>query len=124
MPGNRRHIPPEHKELVITMAATLSVRSIAHATGISERTVRRILQTWRETGEVCQRPYVDGRPRLLSMFNFLVLESLISRTPDIYLAELRDALLNIRGIDVCEQTIANALLRRRYSRKKVRLSFS
>ncbi|KAI0338144.1 hypothetical protein BDW22DRAFT_1338441 [Trametopsis cervina] len=119
MPGNRRHIPPEQKELIIKLSAKLDIKTIAHSTEISERTIRRLLSLWRTTGKVTQDRYVDGRPRLLGMYDILYLESLISRTPDLYLSELRDALLRTRGVEVSEQSISNALRRRGYTRKKV-----
>ncbi|KAI0737060.1 hypothetical protein BC629DRAFT_1257965, partial [Irpex lacteus] len=107
--GNRRHIPQEQKQLVVMMSRTLDNRTIARATEISERTIRRILELWRNTGCVEQRPYVCGRPRVLSMVDVLFLEGLVEHTPDLYLSELRDRLLEMRGIAVSEQTIANAL---------------
>ncbi|KAH7907310.1 hypothetical protein BJ138DRAFT_1160468 [Hygrophoropsis aurantiaca] len=57
MPANRRYIHPAHKELLVTMSATMSSKQIARPTKISQRTVQRVLQLWKESGVVERQNY-------------------------------------------------------------------
>ncbi|KAH9028438.1 Homeodomain-like protein, partial [Lactarius deliciosus] len=107
--GNRRHIPKEQKWLIITMSAHLSNHDIAVATEISERTIRRVLKRWRETGDVICRPLQAGRPRELTSLEVSYLEGLITRSPDLYLTELKECLEETYGVGVDERTISNSL---------------
>ncbi|KAJ6571917.1 hypothetical protein B0H19DRAFT_935535 [Mycena capillaripes] len=119
MAGNRCHIPPAQKWLVITMATHGCMKgpAIHDATGISVRTIYCILSTWRSTGKVVRVPLELGRPRILTALDVSFLEGLVERTPDIYTFELQQALANVMGIEVDKKTIRNALLRRGYTRK-------
>ncbi|KAJ7278879.1 hypothetical protein C8J57DRAFT_1304899, partial [Mycena rebaudengoi] len=47
--GNRRHIPPEQKQLITTMANHLKPKAIAQITHMHQRTVYRTIETWRKT---------------------------------------------------------------------------
>ncbi|KAJ7108311.1 hypothetical protein C8R44DRAFT_636892 [Mycena epipterygia] len=120
MPGNRRHIPREQKQLVVIMANYKAPQEIADATQIHVRTVRRILQTWRTTGNCVRIPLELGRPRILTAFDVDFLEGLVLRTPDIYTFELQRALLLNTGLNVAKSTIRDAIIRRGYTRKTVR----
>lgn len=53
--------------LIVRMAYKLSVEDIHEYTGISERTIQRILENYRTFGTVARKPTgkVKGRPRLL-----------------------------------------------------------
>ncbi|KAJ6524183.1 Homeodomain-like protein, partial [Mycena capillaripes] len=118
-----RHIPRAQKQLVVIMKANGSPREqIAEATGFHIRTVDRILSTWRATGKVARVPLQLGRPRILTSLDVLFLEGLVERTPDIYLFELQNALAEATGLDVDKNTIRDALFRRGYTRKVVRIS--
>ncbi|KAI0266032.1 hypothetical protein BGY98DRAFT_926746 [Russula aff. rugulosa BPL654] len=75
-------------------------------TEISERTVRRTLATWQQTGQVTRKPLQDGRPRILTSLEVLYLESLVQQRPDIYLSELRDHLQQVYNVEVNEITIS------------------
>ncbi|KAI9069405.1 hypothetical protein FKP32DRAFT_1540582, partial [Trametes sanguinea] len=46
------------------------------------------------------------------------LEDRLEREPDLYLSEMRRVLRVARGVDVCENTIANALRRRGWTYKQ------
>ncbi|KAJ7870636.1 hypothetical protein B0H14DRAFT_2345581 [Mycena olivaceomarginata] len=123
MPGNRRHIPVDQKKLVVIMASNKKpkeIKEIADATGISVRTVQRILEKWRTTGNCVKIPLELGRPRILTALDVDFLEGLVLRTPDIYTFELQRALFLTTGLDVCKETIRVALIRRGYTRKTVR----
>ena len=52
----RRHIPKEHKEMALRMSQkNVSDKKIRRYTGISERSLRYLRKTYRETGEVVVR---------------------------------------------------------------------
>ena len=70
----RRHISKEAKEMALRMALDcgLSKIEIAEYTGIRPRTMRRLLQRYRETGEVVRKPVVSGRPRLMNALDATV----------------------------------------------------
>ena len=70
----RRHIPKEYKEIAIHMSLNegVSDKDIRRYTGISRRAMRRLRETYRETGEVVRTPLDDGRPRLLDALDAAV----------------------------------------------------
>ncbi|KIJ96353.1 hypothetical protein K443DRAFT_682372 [Laccaria amethystina LaAM-08-1] len=76
MPGNRRHIPKPVKEQLVYMSTRMRSSGIAHVTGISHRTVNRVLHPSRTTGSVIRVPYQAGRPRLLNALDASFLEGL------------------------------------------------
>ncbi|KAJ6505442.1 hypothetical protein C8R45DRAFT_817648 [Mycena sanguinolenta] len=117
--GNRCHIPAEHKQLFTTMANYLKPKQIATAAHVNVRTVQRVLKLWCTTGKHARIPLELGRPRILTQFDISYLEGLILRTPDIYLCELQQHLFESTGLAVTQNTIRNALLRRRYTRKRI-----
>ncbi|KAK7041106.1 hypothetical protein R3P38DRAFT_346857 [Favolaschia claudopus] len=84
MSGNRRHIPKEQKDLIVVMAHHKSATEIADETGISLRTVQRVLRKWRQTGSTVRIPIELGRPRILTALEVDYLEGLVLRTPDVY----------------------------------------
>lgn len=61
-----RHISKERKQIALQMSV-LGIRDpmICRYTGISERSLRYIRKTFRETGEVVRTPVCAGRPRVL-----------------------------------------------------------
>ncbi len=65
--GNFRFIPEEQKKLVLMMSLRgMANKDIASATGIADRTIRRLLRQWNQTGEVVKHPIQTGRPRIMS----------------------------------------------------------
>lgn len=72
MPSNRRYIHPAQKELIITMAHSMTLEDIADVTKISARTVRRVVRLWKQTGSVERKPVNPGRPRELDMADVVV----------------------------------------------------
>ncbi|KAJ7077936.1 hypothetical protein C8R44DRAFT_654861 [Mycena epipterygia] len=119
MPGNRRHIPLEQKQLFVVMANHKTPKEIAKVTNTSERTVQRVLQKWRTTGQCVRIPLELGRPRILTALDISFLEGLVLRTPDIYTFELQRALFVNTGLGIAKSTIRDALIRRGYTRKTV-----
>ena len=64
--SNRRHIHKAVKEQLVSMAARMKSRTIAHVTGVSQRTVNRVIRLKRLTGLFIRVPFAAGRPRLLN----------------------------------------------------------
>lgn len=130
--GNRQHIPIAIKELMITLQTTkgLKKRQVAELLDVDARTVRRVTKLEAETGSVVREPLVKGPQRLLngidcavrcvyfvfcdvytlsSCYTLQYLESLLERTPNLYLHELQKDLVLNRGIYVSCRTISRAL---------------
>lgn len=70
--SNFRVIPLAQKELICRLSLTLEPHRIAYHTGISARTVRRILRLWRLTGKAYKMALQMGRPRALTGFDISV----------------------------------------------------
>ncbi|KAF8957714.1 hypothetical protein BDZ97DRAFT_1669451 [Flammula alnicola] len=118
--GNRRHIPAAQKELLVTMSRNgMKPEEISRVTGTGFSTVKRVLRLHRTTGSVVKKPDIMGRPRLLNALDVAYLESCIERTPDIYISELQEELLEARGVEASDATIIRTLKRRGFVRKKV-----
>jgi len=60
--GNRQHIPPAIKELMVTLRARdrMKKAQIADLLDVSPRTVRRVTKLEAETGSVVWEPVVKG----------------------------------------------------------------
>lgn len=67
--GNYRFIHPEQKKLIVIMSATLSPSQISKHTGISKRTIYRVLEKWRQFGVVTLGTGAVGRPRELTHYD-------------------------------------------------------
>jgi hypothetical protein len=65
MPGNRRHIEPALKRLILNMALQpdMDQWNIRRLTGVSERTQRSLERC---TGNLVRTPIPMGRPRILT----------------------------------------------------------
>ncbi|KAG2034200.1 hypothetical protein BDR03DRAFT_870546 [Suillus americanus] len=85
-----RYISKERKQIALQMSL-LNIKdpAIYRYTGISERSMRYLRKTYRETGEVVRTPICTGRPRIF-------LEACIERQPDILLTEMQDQLVLLR----------------------------
>ena len=67
------HIPRERKEVALQMSVLgLQDRTIRRYTGVSERSMRYLRKTFRETGEVVRVPLCTGRPRILDSLDTTV----------------------------------------------------
>ncbi|KAG2038030.1 hypothetical protein BDR03DRAFT_862693, partial [Suillus americanus] len=89
-------------------------------TGISERSMRCIQKTYRETGEVVRTPALcAGQPCILDSLDVnvyyylfsvsLVCDFSIERQPDIFLAEMQDQLREICGVEASIATISRTI---------------
>ena len=70
----RRHISRECKDIALHMSLNekLSDKTIRRLTGISERAMKRLRRTFRETGELVRNPEFPGRPRFLDSLDACV----------------------------------------------------
>lgn len=69
-----RHISDELKEMALSMSLQgLSDHDIRDFTGISERSLKRVRSTFRDTGQVSRVPLATGRNRMLTPMEAKVL---------------------------------------------------
>ena len=70
----RRHIPKAVKDVALHMMneEALTDKLIHRYTGISVRSLKRLRQTYRETGETVRTPVCNGRPRDLDSLDTAV----------------------------------------------------
>lgn len=101
----------------------VSLDDILDCVGFSKRTFYRVLNLWRETGDVIKplhRHGLCGRPRLLVFDDLQYLLHLVHHRPDWFLDELADLLLENRFISIHFSTILRELARAGYSIKKLK----
>ncbi|KAI0746405.1 Homeodomain-like protein [Daedaleopsis nitida] len=117
----RRHISRELKELALRLSLhhRMSDKAIKSITGISIRTIKRLRQTYRQTGDLGWIPVSNGRPRALDGLDARFLEGCIERQPDAMLAELQTWLLEICNIQASLPTIERTLKRQGFTRKMI-----
>lgn len=97
-----------------------SVSEIAYLAQCSESTVYRVLQYFRDHGQVTNpTARTRCRPRLLSNADLEYLYSILLANPTLYLDELQDRLLLTRNVDISIATISRALHGLALSHKKV-----
>jgi transposase len=72
MTGNRRYISPDQKALITVMSAHLSSTDISEVTGISRRTVQRVIRLWKTTSKMVRKPLLGGRPLALNTVEIMV----------------------------------------------------
>ncbi|KAF8225460.1 hypothetical protein L208DRAFT_1408430 [Tricholoma matsutake] len=70
--GNCRYIHPAVNEQLFFMSCSLRSSKISRVTGVSERTVNRVLSLSRRTGSVARKPFPEGRPRVLNALDIAV----------------------------------------------------
>ena len=87
----------------------LTVMDISQQLCMSERTVRRYINMFKQTGEIEPRTQRRGPPKLLGDFEQLVLLRIILENTGIYLHEIQDKLLAMFGVTVSAATICRTL---------------
>ena len=93
----------------LSLARNQSSVDIAKELCVSERTVRRYLDMFWQTGEVEPVKYRHGPPRLLGDFEQVIILRLISEQPGIFLHEIRDKLFDMFGVALSPGTICKTL---------------
>ena len=97
-----------------------SIEEIQDLLFVSNRSVRRYLTLFEETGDVSPAIQQHGPGRILDAFEEMsLIQSLLSK-PEMYLEELRQELIQITGTDVSLSTICKTLKRLGFSRKKLK----
>ncbi|KAF8059283.1 hypothetical protein FPV67DRAFT_1426804 [Lyophyllum atratum] len=99
----------------------ITLEDICDCVGFSEQTFYRVLNLWRETGDIMKHFFgVRGRPHLLMFDDFNYLLRLIRHRPDWFMDELVDLLYENRFISVHFTTIIRELARAGYTVKKLK----
>ncbi|TCD61524.1 hypothetical protein EIP91_008285 [Steccherinum ochraceum] len=115
----RRHIPIETKKDVIRMVHQgLTYAAIREETGMSERAISRLVNTYRTTGELVRVPVVAGRPRVLNTQEIEYLEQCVELAPEITLRGLQERLKERFQRDISIATISRTMGRRGYVMKR------
>ncbi|KAF5389058.1 hypothetical protein D9757_004923 [Collybiopsis confluens] len=120
--GNRR-ISRDLKLCAIQLykRGLLDLNDILDCVGFSERTFYRVLEFWRETGDVVPHHYgLCGRKRLLMHDDIEYLVHLVRHRPDYFLDKLTSLMQDNRFIAVHLSTICRELTRQGISLKKLR----
>ena len=96
-------------------------KTIASLLNISDRTVRRYIDLFVNTGEVEPRPHKNGPSKLLDTFEQVFLLQCILENPGIYLHEIKFKLYELFGVEVSASTICRTLHYMGCSRQKMHL---
>ena len=103
----------------IYLTQTLSYGDIGSLLGLSERTVRRYLQQFYQTGDVEPREHKNGPNKCLSEHEQLLILKTIIRNPGIYLHEIQ-SIIEAVGVTVHVATICQTLKFMGCSRQVIR----
>ncbi len=93
--------------------------SIAALMNISERTVRRYLTKFYQTGDVQPQEHRNGPQALLGEFGQLILVRLLSENPSMYLYEVKEELDSVFGVSVSVSTICKTIKLMGFTRKTI-----
>jgi len=135
----RHHISDELKETALSMSLQgICDSDIREYTGISERSLKRLWKTHRESGAVSRKATTLGRHRVLTSMDVRVcciyayagrivsfmptqfLCDCVKRQPDMTLAELQTELREACNVETSVQTITWSLQREGFTMKMVR----
>ena len=95
----------------------MSAGAIASLMNISERTVRRYVAMFYQTGDIQPKEHRNGPQPLLGEFEQLILVRLLSENASIYLYEVKHELELMFGVSVSVSTICKTLRRMGFTRK-------
>lgn len=93
----------------LSMVHKMSLAAISELMCVSERSVRRYLRLFNQTGDVEPKLQRHGPPLLIGEFEQLTLLRLILENKGIYLHELQDELYDMFGVSVSPSTICRTL---------------
>ena len=133
---NYYYIPPEQKQLICRLSLSLKTSEIAFHTGISIRTIQRVIRALANNRKCDGEASAHGATAGFGLLSYLCeglsatlvlvllmhsqyVEGLIEQRPDIYLSEIQDHLFKAFDISISLPTIHRSLKRRGYTRKKV-----
>ena len=93
--------------------------TVASLMSISERTVRRYLEKFNQTGDIQPIQYTHGPQPLLGLFEQIILVRLISENNSIYQSEIKQELEQSFGVPVSASTICRTVRKMGFTRKKI-----
>ena len=93
--------------------------TIASLMNISERTVRRYLAKFHQTGDVIPKKHRSGPQPLLGELGQLILVRLISENPSIYLHEIKEEFTRVFGVPISVSVICKTVNLMGFTRKKI-----
>ncbi|KAI0246314.1 hypothetical protein BJV78DRAFT_1300466 [Lactifluus subvellereus] len=67
--SNYCYIPPEQKDMICCLSLTLKTHEIAYHTGISIRTIQRVIGQWQKVGHAFRKPLWTGRPQAFTGYH-------------------------------------------------------
>ncbi|EJD42083.1 hypothetical protein AURDEDRAFT_68048, partial [Auricularia subglabra TFB-10046 SS5] len=82
---------------------------ICYYLDMTERSVQRVLQFWRQMGKDIDDPKHRGHPRLMTPEEMAFLVGILSHSPDLYLDECAEELYYMHNIDPGLSTISRTL---------------
>ena len=91
------------------LAKNLSIAEVSELVCVSERTIKRYITQFNQTGDVHPATHQHGPPKLLGEFEQLVLLRLITENTGIYLYEIQTKLVARFGVTVSVATICRTL---------------
>lgn len=97
----------------------MSSVSIASLMNISERTVRRYVTKFYQTGDIQPKEHRNGPQALLGDFEKIILVRLLSENPSIYLYELQQELERMFGVSISVSTICKTVRSMGFTRKAI-----
>lgn len=92
---------------------------IASLINISERSVRRYVSLFYQTGDVQPKEHRNGPHRLLDEFEQLVLVQILGENPSIYLYEIQQEMESRFGVNVSVSTLCKTIKIMGFTRKKI-----
>ena len=101
------------------LVQNMSLDSIASLMSISERTVRRYVTKFYQTGDIQPKEHRNGPERLLGDFEQIILVQVLSENPSIYLYEVQEHLEGVFGVTISVSTICKTLKWMGFTRKKI-----
>lgn len=104
---NHEYVPLEVRRIVLYQREILQYTSaqICVSTDIPLRTVQRILQRWRELGEIVREPHREGPRRVMNDVHIKFVLAILAHSPDLYLEEIRDELWYRHNVNVPLSTL-------------------
>ena len=103
----------------LSVVHNLKPATIALLLSISDRTVRRYLDQFNQTGDVQPQKYRHGPQPIFGEFEQILIIRLISDNTSIYLYEVKQKLEQLFGVPVSESTICRTVKKLGFTRKKI-----
>lgn len=95
-------------KIIALTEAGYSVRHIAQSLTVSKSAVHRTITRYRESGEYNRRPG-SGRKRATTRADDRFVKMTVLRNRFVTAVDVRDRLQNVRGVDVCAETVRRRL---------------